>query len=244
MQKVIYGINPVFEALQAKKLIIDEVIAQSGKENKRIKQIVEIAEEKNITVRYAERKEIVSICGGNHQGVLAVISTFSYSDYDELLAGLRAADSARLLFLDCVEDPQNLGTLIRSASAFFFDAVVIQSKRSATVTASVIRTSSGAAFHIPICQVNNITHAINAAQDAGFWSVGMSLKADKYLQELNCGNKVALVIGNEEKGLRSLVEKNCDFLVKIPIHERVNSLNASAAGACAMYEIIRGQNTK
>ena len=119
--------------------------------------------------------------------------------------------------------------------------MVIQSRRSATVTASVIKASSGAIFHIPVCMVKNINNALKAAKDSGFWSVGMVLGTKKSINELDMKMKIALVVGNEEKGIRDLVAKNCDFLVRIPNSKEVDSLNAAAAGACAMYEIVRQQ---
>lgn len=241
MNKFIYGINPVYEALNAKDVIITEIIVKSGKENKRINKVIEIAGKKNIPVSYRERKELDSEFNVNHQGIVAKISKFNYKDFDDLLSGIKDKRHAKLLFLDCIEDPQNLGALIRSACAFGFDGVVILEHKSADVTASVIKASAGTVFHVPVSRVNNLVTAINDAKDAGFWSVGTALHADRFIHDVDMDMKVALVIGNEEKGIRELVAKNCDFLVKIPISEKVNSLNASAAGACAMYEIVRQQ---
>ena len=243
MSNIIYGINPIFEALITKDTIIAELIIQAGKENKRIKQILGLADKKDIPIRYEAKDEINLICGKNHQGIVARISDFAYKGLNELLYELRDKKDARLLFVDCIEDPHNLGALIRSACAFYFDGVVIQQRRSATVTASVIKTSSGAIFHIRVCMVKNINNALKAAKNSGFWSVGMVLGAKKNIDELDMKMKVALVVGNEEKGIRDLVAKNCDFLVRIPISKEVDSLNASVAGACAMYEIVRQQKT-
>jgi 23S rRNA (guanosine2251-2'-O)-methyltransferase len=241
MSNVIYGINPIFEALSTNDSIITEIIIQVGKENKRVKRIMQLADKKDILVRYEAKNEINLICSKNHQGVVAMISDFTYKGLSGLLDELVQKKDAKILFVDCVEDPHNLGALIRSACAFYFDGVVIQERRSATVTASVIKASSGAIFHIPVCMVKNINNALKAAKDSGFWSVGMVLDTTKRINELDMKMKIALVVGNEEKGIRDLVAKNCDFLVRIPICEKVDSLNAAAAGACAMYEIVRQQ---
>lgn len=239
MKKIIYGINPVFEALNSKDSIITDIIVQSGKENKRVQQIIDLAVKKAISVRYEDKNAFNNICNENHQGVIAHISRFDYKNFDDLMEELNDAADSKLLFLDCIEDPHNLGAVIRSAAAFGFDGIVVPENKSAHVTAAVIKTSSGAVFHIPVCLVKNLSMALNSAKDNGFWSVGLVVDSDKFLHDLDLKMKVALVIGNEEKGLRTLVAKNCDFLAKIPISKKVNSLNASAAGACAMYEVVR-----
>jgi 23S rRNA (guanosine2251-2'-O)-methyltransferase len=241
MKKYIYGINPVIEALNTNNIVITELIVQAGKENKRIKQILNIADKKNISICRKDKGELDFVYNKNHQGIVALVSNFAYKNLNELLSEIKDNRHAKLLFIDSIEDPQNLGALIRSACAFFFDGVVIQEKRSAAITASAIKASSGTVFHIPVCLVKNLNNALKTVKDNGYWTVGTALNADKYIHDLDMDMKIALVIGNEEKGIRSLVAKNCDFLVKIPISRKVNSLNASAAGACVMYEITRQQ---
>jgi 23S rRNA (guanosine2251-2'-O)-methyltransferase len=241
MEKYIYGINPVFEALNSGNITISGIVVQAGKENKRVKKILKLAGDKNIPVHFSEKDDTIFKKNLLHQGIVATVSKFTYVRLDDLLAGIKDDKNAKLIFLDCIEDPHNLGALIRSACAFGFDGVVIQDKRSAAVTAAVIKASSGTIFHIPICLVNNLNNALTTIKEHGFWSIGTALKAERFIHELDMDLKIALIIGNEEKGIRPLIEKHCDFLVKIPISEKVNSLNASAAGACAMYEIARQQ---
>jgi len=240
-KKYIYGINPVIEALRAQNLTISEIIIQKGKDNKRINSIVHAAQKRKVQIRYEEKDKLNLRFDKVHQGVIAAITNFTYIPLKELLAGLVDKKCAKLLFLDCIEDPQNLGALIRSACAFGFDGIIIQDKRSASVTPAAIKVSSGTIFQIPVCLVKNMNKAIETVKKSGFWTVGTVINTDKYIHDIDMDMKIALIIGNEEKGLRNLVARNCDFLVKIPISEKVNSLNASAAGACAMYEIMRQQ---
>lgn len=243
MTQFIYGINPVLEALRAQGIKISEIIVQEGKSNKRIDSIVNTAKRAGIRLSHEKKDKLNLRFDRAHQGIVAVSADFGYKPLKELLTELNDNTLARLLFLDCIEDPQNLGALIRSACAFGFDGVVIQDKRSAPVTPAAIKASAGTIFHIPVAHVKNINDALKAAKKSGFWSIGTTLKSDSFLHDLDMDMKVALVIGNEEKGLRNLVARNCDFLAKIPISEKVNSLNASAAGACAMYEIVRQTNS-
>jgi 23S rRNA (guanosine2251-2'-O)-methyltransferase len=171
--------------------------------------------------------------GGFHQGVVAVIAEYPYKKVSEISAG-----NSRVLILDQLQDPQNVGALIRSANAFGFDAVILCEHEQVGITGVVARASVGTVFQMPIIQVTNISKAIDSLKEKGFWIAGLAGGAPGAVKvaEYDFSDKTAIVVGSEGDGIRSGVEKHCDTMIAIPITDSVESLNASVAGAIAMYE--------
>lgn len=161
------------------------------------------------------------------------VESFKYENLDDL------SDEKRLIILDQIEDPHNLGAIIRSAESFGFDGVVIPERRSASVTSTVYKTSAGAINNIKVYRVKNLTRSIKDLKDKGFWIYGLAGEADSSIDKADLTGKVGLVVGNEGSGISRLVRDNCDMLVNIPMLGRVNSLNASVAAGISMYELLR-----
>lgn len=177
--------------------------------------------------------------GGNHQGVLLHVAPFEYAMWDDVLATLGDRKRACVLILDQVQDPGNFGAMLRSAAAFGVDAVVVQDRRAAPMTAAVIKASAGQAWRVPIVQVKNVSHAIEELAEHGFWSVTTDVREGSAPWTLDLNMKVALVLGGEHKGVRRLVAKRCDMKMCVPLQDGVESLNVSTATAVALYEVRR-----
>lgn len=229
----VYGRKPVLETIDAGEDIKKAHIQKSNKGyHKLVEKIIKKLEEKNIPIVYEEKSYFDKI-DANHQGVEITLKDFVYKDLEDL------KDKKRIMILDQIEDPHNLGAIIRSGEAFGFDGIVIGKRRSAKVNSTVYKTSAGAINNIDIAMVVNINRAIEDLKKENFWVYGLAGEADSLLSQTDLKGKVALVVGNEGKGLSRLVRKNCDGLVKIPMLGDINSLNASVASAIAMYECLR-----
>jgi len=240
---LLWGINAVREALERNAETIGEVFIQQGKAGPRLQQIIDLARERSIAVRFveAERMRVPRHC--RHQGVVARQSEARLLSLDALLESLAMAGApqpARLLALDSIQDPRNLGSILRSALAAGFSHVIMTRDRSVPVTGTVARTSAGAVAHLQLCQVVNLAETLNTLKERGFWiygAVAESAAASIYATDFS--GAVCLVIGSEGKGIRPLVRKQCDYLVTIPMRAAFDSLNASAAAAIIMFEIAR-----
>lgn len=230
----IFGRKPVLETIDTGEKIIRAHILDSDKNinNKLIEKIINKLEEKNVPIVFEDKKYFLKI-EGRHQGIEIEVEDFKYKNlYD-------VEDKKRLMILDQIEDPHNLGAIIRSAEAFGFDGIVIGQKRSAKVNSTVYKTSAGAINNIAIIQVTNINRAIKELKKENFWIYGLDGSAKEDIYQIDLSGKIGLVVGNEGKGLSRLVRENCDKLVKIPMLGKINSLNASVASAISMYETLR-----
>ena len=240
---LIWGINAVWEALEQNAAAISEILIQQGKAGPRLQQIIDLAKERAIAVRFvdASRMRVPRHC--RHQGVVARQSEarlMSLGDLLEHLAREQATGPARILALDSIQDPRNLGSILRSALAAGFSHVIMTRERSVPVTGTVARTSAGAIAHLQLCQVVNLVDAFKVLKEAGFWIYGAVAEHDApSIYATDFSGSICLVIGSEGKGIRPLVRKQCDFLVTIPMRAAFNSLNASAAAAVIMFEIAR-----
>lgn len=172
---------------------------------------------------------------GGHQGVAARLSPFSYTSLQQVLA----KEANTLLILDSILDPRNLGALLRTAEAVGVGGIILPERRAASMSAVVEKTAAGATAYLPICQVKNLVRALDHIQAAGYWRVGLAPEAPQSIYELQVGQKVALLLGGEGKGLRPLVRDRCDCLVALPMQGHIKSLNVSVAGAIALYELLR-----
>jgi len=237
----LYGIHAVREALLAGRRRIHQIYIEEKRASKRIRELIMLAESNRISIRYVSSETIRSILKvDNHQGIGAKVSHYPFVDMNRLLAIFEEdATAPILLLLDHIVDPQNMGGLIRTASCVGMHGVIIPKDRSASPTPTVSKASAGALEHISITQVTNLVRTIQALQEKGVWVIGLDQTAESPIFFSDIAGPVALVVGGEEKGIRSLVKKNCDMLVSIPQTGPVDSLNSSAAGAVAMYEIYR-----
>jgi 23S rRNA (guanosine2251-2'-O)-methyltransferase len=234
------GRNPVLEALRGPREVYEIYLAKVAERTPEIEEIVALAGLGGVPVKNASRERIDSMARtGAPQGVIAKLEPYVYLDLAGLLEVVSASSSALVLALDGVEDPQNLGALLRVAETAGVDIVVIPGKRSAGVTPAVAKASAGALEHVRIAQVSSLPAALERMKESGLWIIGAEAEEATlyYQQDLTC--PLAMVLGSEGKGLGRLVRERCDALVSLPVMGRVGSLNVSTAGAVLLYEAVR-----
>ncbi len=239
--QVIYGLNPVLEGLRSGTRGIKTIFLSSNRHGPRVEEITKLAREQKIPVTCREGAFMDRLAGGNrHQGVLALFGDFTYHSLDSIIQNGKAdLSGGPLIILDSITDPQNLGSLVRSAHCFGIRAVIIPRDRAAGVTPAVIRASAGSVLHTPVCRVVNIARTIEQLKEAGYWIFGADASAENDCRELEYEPPSALVLGSEGTGLRALVRRKCDYLVRIPMEGVVDSLNVAVAGGILLYEITR-----
>ncbi len=239
--EILYGLHPVLEALRADRRDFYEVFVAAGKTAERVRRATALAESKGIpvkTVSSARLSEIIR--NGMHQGIAARVSLYPLVDLEAILElPAEKQGSHFILLLDNILDPHNFGALVRSADGVGIDGIIIPKDRSAPPSPAAVKASSGALEHARLVRVTNMASTIRELKKQGIWIVGLDLKATQPIFKSDLADSIALVIGGEEKGVRPLVLAHCDFLVSIPQVGRVESLNASVAGAVAMYEAYR-----
>ncbi len=231
---IVYGKNVARDLLKKNKNI-EKIILQDSFNDK---EILSLIEKNNIKYKYTSKKEIDHLVDGVHQGILLYVSDYKYSSIDDLVDN---QDNSFLVLLDHLEDPHNLGAIIRTCEAAGVDAIIIPSNRSVEVNGTVVKTSAGTCFQMDIIKVVNIVETIKFLKDNGYWIVGTSLEADTDYRDVDYAGNIGLVIGNEGKGVAELVLKNCDYITKIPMYGETNSLNASVAAGIMIYEVIRNR---
>jgi 23S rRNA (guanosine2251-2'-O)-methyltransferase len=235
---LIYGINPVYEALRSDRCTMREVWVAEGRSPKGLEGIISKAQAEKIPVRKTERSRIDSYTkNAPHQGVVAFIDAFNYADLDRVLQ--RSEGAPLFLILDGIEDPRNLGALMRTADACGVWGVIIPKDRAAGITAAVAKSSAGAVFHMPVVRVTNIASTLREIKERGIWVAGAAAEAQTDLYHHDLTIPLAVVIGGEGRGLRPLVRRVCDLLISIPMQGAINSLNASVAGSIILYEVLR-----
>lgn len=243
--RVVYGVNPVAEALRSSSDKIEKIMLGPERGGKPVFDIIKAAEEKNIAVERTTPEELQRLSGTpKNQGVVAFLyGEFRYSDIEDLIGIWKnSGGPAFFLILDSIQDPQNLGSLIRAANAAGVHGVIIPKDRACEVTPTAVKASAGATEHTPVAMVVNLSRAIERLKEEGVWAAGVETGGeDIYKSDLD--RDLALVIGSEGKGIRRLVKEACDFIVTIPMAGKINSLNAAQAGAIAMFEAKR-QRTK
>ena len=226
----IYGRKPVIDAIDSGVKIYKAFVIKQN--SKIVDEIISKLNRANVEINFVDKRFFDKI-DMNHQGVMVEAESFQYKDLSDL------SKYQRLIILDQIEDPHNLGAIIRSAESFGFDGVIIPERRSASVSPIVYKTSAGAINNINIIMVKNTNRAIEEIKEAGFWVYGLAGEASSPIDQVDLKGKVCLIVGNEGKGLSRLVRENCDILINIPMKGFVNSLNASVASAIAMYEVLR-----
>jgi 23S rRNA (guanosine2251-2'-O)-methyltransferase len=234
----IHGIGPVLEALRAGNRRIDRIIIAEGADRKRLAELIEQARLSGVQVRREPRVALDRIAvGANHQGVVAVTSMIGYADPDDLIS--RAGAHTLLVLLDSIEDPHNLGAIIRTAECAGAAAVVITERRAAQVTDTVVKTSAGATEHLPIARVSNLASYIDELKRSKFWVVGVDPSAKQRYTDYDYSGPVALVFGGEGHGLHRLVLSKCDVSVSVPMQGRIQSLNVSVTVGVVLFEAVR-----
>ncbi len=234
----IYGRNPVREALRSGRREVQKVrIADGADESGALADIIAHAKERGLPVERIPKAELDRI-SEHHQGVLARVSEYEYVSLAQIIERATAlGEDPFLLILDVIQDPQNLGTLIRSAEAVGVHGMVMPARRSARVTPAVVNASSGASEHMRIAQ-HNIAQTIRTLKEQGVWVAGLDAsEQSQLLHDVDLGGPVALVVGHEGRGMRRLVQENCDFLVRIPMRGEIESLNAAVAGSIALFYV-------
>ena len=241
MGEVIYGINPVLEALRSGERNFKEILIETGRKGSEIYKIESLAKSRNVGIRRESGSALENISGTNrHQGVVAVVLPKKEIELYELIEQLYKKDNKPVIvILDGIEDPGNLGAIIRSAEALGIGGVIIPKDRAAGVTPVVVKRSAGAIEHIPVVRVTNISNTIEELKEKGFWIVGVEAGAEKNCFSLSYNDPIAVVFGSESKGMRRLTKEKCDFIVSIPMKGKVSSLNISAACSIVFYEILR-----
>src|ERR1700682_3218789 len=240
----IYGINAVSEALKARGRAFEWVGMAKERHDLRLQRLIEDCRRLAVPVRFLQRTELDRMAGNAaHQGVVAVTSAKQYSDLDDVI-GAKRGQYSLVLVLDGIEDPHNLGAILRPAEASGADGVVIPERRAAGVTATVTKASAGASEHLPIAKVTNIARTLEELKQKNLWIVGLDERGSQNYDALDYNMDCALVLGAGGKGLHDLVKKKCDFLVSIPMLGKVPSLNVAVAGAVVMYEIVRQRRAK
>jgi 23S rRNA (guanosine2251-2'-O)-methyltransferase len=236
---VIYGIHSVSEALKSGGRSFDYVGIARERHDQRVQRIIDDCRASNVQVRFLPREELDRTANTNtHQGVIAVTTGKKYADVDTLLEQ-KHAENSFLVVLDGVEDPHNLGALIRSADGAGADGIIIPDRRAAGLTGTAVKASAGASEHIPIARVTNISRTLDELKERNVWTVGLDERGTQVYDELDYNMHCAIVLGAEGKGLHDLVRRRCDFLVSIPMLGEVASLNVSVAGGIVMYEVAR-----
>lgn len=240
-KEILFGINPVLEALKSGRREFFEVYIVKKKISERLKRVLTLAEAKKISVEWVELSQLKSLTGTDqHQGIGARTSRFPLSGISDIIDSIQPDDTNHLLLLvDNVMDPHNLGALVRTALCVGVKGIIIPKDRSVTPTPAVSKASAGALEHIRLARATNMVNTIKTLKEKGWWIAGMDKASDKSIFLSDLTGRVAIVIGGEEKGMRPLVKKHCDFLMSIPQKGPINSLNASVAGAVAMYEAFR-----
>jgi 23S rRNA (guanosine2251-2'-O)-methyltransferase len=240
----IYGINSVAEALRARGRAFEWVGVAKERNDMRLQRLVEDCRRQGVAVRFLGRAELDRMAGNNgHQGVVAVTSAKQYTDLDDVIAAKRGAHSL-IVVLDGVEDPQNLGAILRTADAAGADGIVIPERRAVGVTGAVAKASAGASAHLPVAKVTNIARTLEDLKARNIWVVGLDERGKQSYDSIDYRMDCAVVLGAEGKGVHDLVAKKCDFLVSIPMLGKVPSLNVSVAAGVVLYEVVRQRRIK
>ena len=239
MDDLIFGRNAVTELLKSGRSVNKLFIAEGSRDGS-IQKIFALAKTAGIVVEFAKRDKLDKLCGGHHQGVAASAAAINYSTIEEIL---ELAESKHelpfLILLDELEDPQNFGAILRTAEAVGVHGVIIPKRRSVQLNATVFKTSAGAAEYVKVAQVTNVAQTLKNLRGVGLQVVGSDMSAEVDFRQADLTGGIVLVIGSEGKGMRRLTRESCDVLIKIPMVGKINSLNASVAGAVLMYEIQR-----
>ncbi len=241
-EDLIIGRNAVMEALKNDKTI-EALYLSNGSREGSINQIINLAKKNKIVIKEADKKKLDSMSAGMvHQGVIAKITPYKYFEVKDILDDAKKKGEAPfIIILDELEDPHNLGSIIRTAETCGVHGIIIPKRRNVGVTPTVYKSSVGAVEHVKIAKVTNINNTIDELKEQGIWVYGADIEGREYSYEVDFSGPCALIIGSEGRGISKLTLKKCDKLVRIPMIGKINSLNASVAGGIMMYEVLKGR---
>lgn len=239
------GRNAVIELLESRR-DINKIFVANGEKNGSINKILAMAKEKRVIVTEVNRRKLDEMASSdNHQGVIAIVPPYEYCDIDDILeCAKNKNEDPFILILDGIEDPHNLGAIIRTAETAGVHGIIIPKRRACGVNSTVTKVAAGAVEHMNIARVNNINEAIRYLKENDVWVCGTDMDTNKYYYNQDLTGSLAIVIGSEGYGMSKLVKENCDFLVKIPMKGKITSLNASVSAGIVMYESVRQRNLK
>ena len=244
MEEYIAGKHSVLEALRSGRTINKLWLAENAQKQLTMPIVAE-AKKNGIIVQFVDKRKLDQMAGNvQHQGVVAQVAAYEYAEVEDLIARAKAAgETPFLLILDEIEDPHNLGSILRTADCTGVHGVIIPKRRSVGLTATVSKTSAGAVEYVPVARVTNIAQTIEELKEQGIWVAGADVSAEQNMYRSDLTMPLAVVIGNENKGIGRLIKEKCDFLLKLPMFGHINSLNASVAASVFMYEVVRQRLT-
>ncbi len=235
---IIYGIHPITEALESKSRRLGQVLITRGKWNPRLQKIVELARRRGVPVRFETaavlRRKVPT---SRYQEAIAELDEIGFIGQEEILR----ASPTLLLMADGVEDPRNLGALLRTAEAAGVEGVFVPGRHGCGITPLVVKASAGAAMHLKIARVGNVVHSLKQLKKQGYWVIGLHMEGEIQIDQIDTSLPLVVTVGGEHRGVRRLVRKHCDFLVSLPMKGRVGSLNLSVAAGILLYQIVRGR---
>lgn len=239
MEDIIFGRNAVTEFIKSGRSI-NKIFIAEGSHDGSIKKILALAKDAGIICEFVKRSKLDKICAGNHQGIAASAATVQYSTVEEILQLAEDRNEPPfIILLDELEDPHNFGAILRSADAVGVHGVIIEKRRSVQLNSTVLKTSAGAALYVKVAQVTNVAQTLKKFHELDLKIVGADMDGENIFDKTDLSGGIVLIIGSEGKGMRRLTKENCDMLVKIPMVGKINSLNASVAGAVLLYEIFK-----
>lgn len=238
-QDYIIGKNPVIEALKSER-DVNKILIAEGSQKGQMQQVIGLAKENHVLVQFVPKKKIDQLVEGNHQGVVAQVAAYQYAELDDLFVEAEKRNEAPFfILLDEIEDPHNLGSIMRTADAVGAHGIIIPKRRAVGLTATVAKASTGAIEYIPVVRVTNMSRTIDELKERGVWIAGTDAKGKEDFRSFDSTIPLGLVIGSEGKGMGRLIRDKCDFLIRLPMRGHVTSLNASVAASLLMYEVYR-----
>jgi 23S rRNA (guanosine2251-2'-O)-methyltransferase len=242
------GIHAVKEALEAGRAF-DRIVIARGRQDTRVEEIVRLARGHNVAVRFEERSQLDRLADSkDHQGVVGLVAARAAAGLEDILdaanKGVGRGEQGLIVLLDGVEDPHNLGAIIRTSLAAGAHGVVIPERRAAALTDTVARASAGAIAHLPVAKITNLARTMEELKEAGYWLVGLDERADRDYTQVDYTSPIGIVLGGEGQGLHELTRKRCDFVVSLPTTGRVKSLNVSVAAGVVLFEALRQRRAK
>lgn len=244
-EEFLLGRNSVMEALKSGRSI-NKILIAKGERHGAVREIVGLARAKGLVVQEVEAGKLDTITGkAKHQGVLAMVAPVDYVELEDVLGKAQEKNEPPfLVLLDEIEDPHNVGAILRTADATGVHGVLIPKRRSCPLSATVAKTSAGAVEYVPVARIGNVTQTLEGLKKQGLWVVGADMDGDKNYYETDLTGPVVLVVGSEGKGIGRATKEHCDILVRIPMVGKITSLNASVACSLLLYEILRQRQTK
>lgn len=239
---LIFGRNSVIEALEASRKLEKVLVLDGGTGS--LRKIIGLAKASKVRVEFVDRKTLDRLSGGaNHQGVVAKGQVFEYSNVDSICeAAATNGEDPFILILDGIEDPHNLGAILRTGECAGVHGIIIPERRAASVDSVAMKVAAGAAEYVKVARVKNLSRTLDELKNKGVWIVGLDMYGERYYEQ-NLKGPIALVVGNEGKGISRLIKEKCDYMISIPLKGKVSSLNASNAVAVAVYETLKQRET-